>query len=177
MQLQRGQCLAFLVVLTGMLTPFGSATPSDAGPAYRWVCVTMEAPFAARDGAGALVYRDRMWLIGGWNSRDASNFPLDCVNDVWSSKNGVVWVQERANTFGTPQFDPEQDWEGRHTAGYVVHRGAMWIVGGIRFNVIISMMFGIPPMAGTGNGSIRIGRFPGDSAYCSILWRSRIRYG
>ena len=130
MQVQRGQCLAFLVVLTGMLTSFGCATPADAGAAYKWVCVTMEAPFAARDGAGALVYEDRMWLIGGWNSRDALNFPLDCVNDVWSSKDGAVWERERANTFGTPQFDPQQDWEGRHTAGYVVHRGVMWIVGG-----------------------------------------------
>ena len=34
---------------------------------YAWTPVALEAPFAPRDGAGALVYQDRMWLIGGWN--------------------------------------------------------------------------------------------------------------
>jgi len=97
---------------------------------YRWVNITMSAAFPARDGAGALVYRDKMWLIGGWNSRNDAYFPLDCVNDVWSSADGAGWTLERPNTYGLPAFDPEREWEGRHTAGYVVHRGRMWIVGG-----------------------------------------------
>jgi len=97
---------------------------------YRWVNISMKAAFAPRDGAGALVYHDRMWLIGGWNSRDEENFPLDCINDVWSSADGVAWVMERANTFGRSGLNADCDWEGRHTAGYVVHRGKMWIVGG-----------------------------------------------
>ncbi len=104
--------------------------PKEAENSYRWVNITMTAPFTARDGAGALVYRDRMWLIGGWNSRNDAYFPLDCVNDVWSSADGKVWVMERGNTFGTPDFDPVVEWEGRHTAGYVVFRDKMWIIGG-----------------------------------------------
>ena len=52
---------------------------------YEWVEVTGKAAFAPRDGAGALVYKDRMWLIGGWNPRDEKHFPLDCTNDVWTS--------------------------------------------------------------------------------------------
>ena len=97
---------------------------------YRWVKVTGEAPFAPRDGTGALVYKGRMWLIGGWNPRDKVHFPQVCSNDVWSSTDGATWVLERPNTFGTPGFDAAADWEGRHTAGYVVHRDQMWIVGG-----------------------------------------------
>jgi len=108
--------------------------PSNADhknePAYRWEQVTLSAPFAPRDGAGALVYKGRMWLIGGWNRKDKVHFPSICNNEVWSSEDGRAWTLEKPGTFGTPAFDPENDWEGRHTAGYVVHDGKMWIVGG-----------------------------------------------
>jgi len=97
---------------------------------YRWECVTDNAPFAPRDGAGALAFAGRMWLLGGWNPRDKEHFPNICNNEVWSSEDGRTWTLERANTFGTDRFDPDTDWEGRHTAGYAVLRGRMWIVGG-----------------------------------------------
>ena len=90
----------------------------------------MHAPFAPRDGAGALVFEGRMWLIGGWNPGDKQHFPSICTNDVWSSDDGVEWVLEKPNTYGTDAFDPDRDWEGRHTAGYAVHDGKMWIVAG-----------------------------------------------
>jgi hypothetical protein len=87
---------------------------------YRWTCVTENAAFAARDGAGALVFKDRMWLLGGWNPRDKVNFPRICNSEVWSSTDGVTWTLETK----------QAPWEGRHTAGYAVHDGKMWIVGG-----------------------------------------------
>jgi hypothetical protein len=87
---------------------------------YTWKAVTLQAAFAARDGAGALVFRDRMWLLGGWNPRDKVHFPAVCTSDVWSSDDGRTWRLEL----------PQAPWEGRHTAGYVVHRNRMWIVGG-----------------------------------------------
>jgi len=92
--------------------------------------VTTEAPFAARDGAGALVFQGRMWLLGGWNPRDKQHFPLICNNEVWSSQDGKNWKLEKPNTFLNASFDPQLDWEGRHTAGYVVYRDRMWIIGG-----------------------------------------------
>jgi len=87
---------------------------------YRWTCVTEQAAFAGRDGAGALVYNDRMWLLGGWNPDDKVNFPLICNSEVWSSIDGKDWTLELL----------EAPWEPRHCAGYVVHRDRMWIVGG-----------------------------------------------
>jgi hypothetical protein len=87
---------------------------------YRWECVTPQAPFAPRDGAGALVWRDRMWLLGGWNPDDPVNFPRVCNSEVWVSADGRDWdLVTRA-----------APWEGRHTAGYAVHRGLLWVVGG-----------------------------------------------
>ena len=87
---------------------------------YEWQCVTEEAVFAARDGAGALVFNDKMWLLGGWNPRDKVHFPQICNSEVWSSDDGSTWTPENS----------QAPWEGRHTAGYVVHDGRMWIVGG-----------------------------------------------
>lgn len=109
--------------------PF-AIVPASATRAYQWINVTMEAPFAPRDGAGALVHNERMWLLGGWNRADKTHYPRLCSNDVWSSVDGKSWKQERANTYLDDGFDGQLDWEGRHTAGYVVHNNKMWIVGG-----------------------------------------------
>ncbi len=87
---------------------------------YEWCYVTENAAFAARDGAGALVFKDKMWLLGGWNPGDKVHFPLICNSEVWSSTDGASWTLE----------NPQAPWEGRHTAGYVMHNDRMWIVGG-----------------------------------------------
>lgn len=97
---------------------------------YRWVKVTCHAPFAPRDGAGAIVYKGSMWLIGGWNPKDKINFPRVCNNEVWKSSNGNEWDLVKLNSFIDKKFDKSKDWEGRHTAGYVVFKDKMWIVGG-----------------------------------------------
>jgi hypothetical protein len=89
-------------------------------PAYRWTCVNESAAFAPRDGAGALVFGDRMWLLGGWNPGDKTHFPHICNSEVWSSADGVDW----------DLVNPQAPWEGRHTAGYAVHDDRMWVVGG-----------------------------------------------
>jgi len=87
---------------------------------YHWTCITEHAPFAARDGAGALVFNDRMWLLGGWNPDDKVHFPKICNSEIWSSVDGKAWTLDV----------PAAPWEPRHCAGYVVHRDRMWIVGG-----------------------------------------------
>jgi len=93
-----------------------------AGPQarqYRWQEVSARAAFAPRDGAGALVFQDKMWLLGGWNPSDKTHFPKICNSEVWSSRDGTDW-----------KLHGHAPWEGRHTAGYAVHQGKMWIVGG-----------------------------------------------
>jgi hypothetical protein len=105
-------------------------TPSQEVKDYHWMNMTLKAAFAPRDGAGALTFRDKMWLLGGWNPGDKKHFPRICNNEVWCSKDGVSWTLEKPNTFLDRSFDTTRDWEGRHTAGYVVHQNKMWIVGG-----------------------------------------------
>jgi hypothetical protein len=97
---------------------------------YRWVKVNCNTEFAPRDGAGALVYKDSLWLLGGWNPDNKDRFPSICNNAVWKSKNGKSWTLAKENTFFDTSFDVKKDWEGRHTAGYVVFKDKMWIIGG-----------------------------------------------
>lgn len=89
-------------------------------PTYSWTEVTSSAAFAARDGAGAIVFDGQMWLLGGWNPGDPVNFPSICNSEVWSSTDGLTWTEQVA----------EAPWEGRHTAGYVVFDERMWVIGG-----------------------------------------------
>ncbi len=117
-------CFVALMLLDAPSPPEGRRVE------YRWEKVTGKADFAPRDGAGALTFRGRMWLIGGWNPGDKVHFPRTCNNEVWSSTDGARWSLVRPNTFRDRSFDPEADWEGRHTAGYAVFRDKMWIVGG-----------------------------------------------
>lgn len=97
-----------------------------------WSKVAEKADFPARDGAGALVYKDKMWLIGGWNPADKKTNPIhsNCNNEVWNSSDGKTWLLVKPNTHLDNSFDPTSDWEARHTAGYVVYQDKMWIVGG-----------------------------------------------
>lgn len=73
--------------------------------------------FLPRDGAGLLVFNNRLWLLGGWNTEVR---PSTC-SEVWSSGDGRNW-----------RFEGEAPWEGRHTAGWLVHSDRLWILGGDR---------------------------------------------
>lgn len=119
-------CLGFAAGLFALR----AAAADDAVPQYEWVEVTAKAPFAPRDGAGALTFGGRMWFLGGWNPHDKKHFPRICNNEVWSSADGAAWFLEKPNTFLDDTFDPAADWEGRHTAGYAVFQDKMWIIGG-----------------------------------------------
>ena len=94
---------------------------------YKWQKVILNATFSPRGGAGALVYKDKMWLIGGWNplKKDKKYFPRACNNEVWFSSDGRTWLLSKPNTFIDDSFDAKKDWEGRHKAGYVVYKDKM----------------------------------------------------
>jgi hypothetical protein len=71
--------------------------------------------FLGRDGAGALSFQGKLWLLGGWNP---AYLPVT-NSEVWSSEDGVNW-----------KLVTLAPWERRHDAGYAVFNNKMWIVGG-----------------------------------------------
>jgi len=86
---------------------------------YRWKKVTDTAAFSPRDGAGALVFDDKMWLLGGWNPYMPTQYPRSTNSEVFNSTDGREW-----------SLVAIAPWEERHCAGYVVYDNKMWIVGG-----------------------------------------------
>lgn len=53
-----------------------------------WRQVTEQAPWSPRQGAGAIVFRDRLFLFGG-GELDGPQF-----SDVWSTADGLEWRRE-----------------------------------------------------------------------------------
>ena len=82
---------------------------------YKWLNVSDNVPFYKRDGAGALVFKDKLWLIGGWNPEKN---PV-CNSEIWNSEDGINW-----------NLVTVAPWEERHTAGYVVFKNKIWVIGG-----------------------------------------------
>ena len=83
-----------------------------------WTLITQSAPWPPRDSPGAVVFRDRMWLLGGFQCDISGNFSR--LNDIWSSPDGVGW----------DQILPAAPWRPRNLAGCVVYRDRIWLMGG-----------------------------------------------
>ena len=83
-----------------------------------WSRITESAPWPPRDSPGAVVFRERIWLLGGWQMLGPGDFPR--LNDVWHSADGVTWeCALRAAS-----------WPARNLSGCVVHGDRIWLMGG-----------------------------------------------
>ena len=71
----------FLAICSGS---FSISNAQEIGP--DWVKVTADAGWRARDSSGELVYKDKLWLFGGWF--DSFQSP---PRDVWNSADGKTW--------------------------------------------------------------------------------------
>ncbi|HEX4952404.1 MAG TPA: hypothetical protein VF017_03280 [Thermoanaerobaculia bacterium] len=77
-----------------------------------WERALTRTQFPPRDGHAAVVFEDRLWLLGGWGTG-----PLA---DVWSSADGLEWREELR----------EAPWPARRGHAAAVFAGKMWIFGG-----------------------------------------------
>ncbi len=80
-----------------------------------WTPVTAQAPWHPRIWFSNLVYRDRMWVLGGWSNNPSRNW-----NDVWVSRDGREWTEVRAANV----------WSPRHEQSAYVHQDKLWVVAG-----------------------------------------------
>ncbi len=86
---------------------------------HEWQIVNYNNGFAMRDGAGACVFKDTMYLLGGWNPLDSVNFPNITNNEIWKSTDGNNWT-----------LAGNAPWESRHTFGTLVFNNKIWVLGG-----------------------------------------------
>ncbi len=85
-----------------------------------WVRVLDRAPWAPRMWTVAAVYRGCLWLIGGYDNRNARN-----LGDVWYTRDGVHWRRLRTRHV----FGP------RHEVSPFVFRDSLWVVAGNQWPV------------------------------------------
>lgn len=79
------------------------------------------AAFDVRRGHGSVFFKDKFWVIGG-----SSNIE-DAKSDVWSSTDGVTWVEETANAL----------FSGRSQFGIAVFKNRIFILGGLGVGALL----------------------------------------
>ena len=81
-----------------------------------WTKVSDAAPWHERIWFSSVVYRGRMWVLGGW-----SNSPYKNWSDVWYSKDGKEWHE----------YTSEVVWKERHELSAFVFHDKIWVAGGM----------------------------------------------
>ena len=76
------------------------------------------APFGNRSSPGLVVFKDRLWLIGG--RRFVTKDQETILNDIWSSSDGLHWELVIAAGPFSPRFD----------STCFVNQGRIWMTGG-----------------------------------------------
>ncbi|MBI2824073.1 MAG: galactose oxidase [Planctomycetia bacterium] len=84
-----------------------------------WEQATAAAGWSPRLAAGALVFKDRMWIMGGTENYYFGD-EKSPKNDVWSSEDGKTWKL----------VTPAAGWSPRAYHAAAVHDGKMWVMGG-----------------------------------------------
>lgn len=81
-----------------------------------WNVVTSNPDFPLRTSHSSVVFDNKMWVLGGLDGQT-----FNPINDVWSSSDGINWIEETssANPFPTRQ---------EHTS--VVYDNKIWVIGG-----------------------------------------------
>jgi hypothetical protein len=87
-----------------------------SGDGRHWEQVLEEAPWPARNWGSTAVYRNRMWVLAGFQPEPSWRN----LNDVWYSADGAEWHQLTA----------PQCWSPRHEISPYVFREKLWVVGG-----------------------------------------------
>jgi hypothetical protein len=80
-----------------------------------WRQVTASAPWEPRIWFSAVVYADRLWLLGGWSGDPSRNH-----GDVWSTGDGETWIRHDVDTL----------WAPRHEHSALVFKNQIWVAGG-----------------------------------------------
>lgn len=79
----------------------------------RWEVLAESSELPLRIFYGAVVFKDRIWLMGGFDGKSY-------YNDVWNSADGVHWTRVAEKT----------GWSPRGAGAAVVFKDRIWMIGG-----------------------------------------------
>lgn len=113
-------------VLNGRIYVFGGGnyTPTyhamndvwSSEDGIHWRRETSSAPWHERLWFSSVVYRDYIWIMGGWSGNPYQNW-----QDVWYTRDGREWKEYRANKV----------WKERHEHSAFVFQDKIWVAGGM----------------------------------------------
>lgn len=93
---------------------FNDVWSSDDGA--HWEQVTPQAEWHERIWFSSVVYRDHLWVLGGWSNNPSRNW-----GDAWFSRDGKDWSELKTKT----------NWIARHEHSAYVFDDKLWIAGGM----------------------------------------------
>ncbi len=112
--LKRIHAVCFMTMLMLALPVFlYSDEPSEAK--FAWKLETTNAGWQARDSSGEAVFKNQLWILGGWY--DSFSAP---PRDVWSSEDGVTWKEVLH----------EAPWKYSDLPMATEFRDQLWLMGG-----------------------------------------------
>ena len=82
-----------------------------------WTSVTEHAPWSARAHHQAIVFNDKIWVLGGGGRFHEPN----TLNDVWCSDDGEHWTEVTSAA----------EWAPRIWHSVAVYRDHLWIIAGL----------------------------------------------
>ena len=82
---------------------------------FSWKLVTDDAPWEAREHMGCVVFKDKIFLLGGVTYGP----PFSCFSDVWTSEDGYSW-----------KMIGKAPWGPRRGFGCVIFNDKIWVLGG-----------------------------------------------
>ena len=92
---------------------------SADGRKWNYVNKKKPVPWGPRALHHTLVYRDKIWIMGGQTNPPFAKVEEKFYRDIWNSVDGVRWNEV-----------PQTPWSVRHAVSVFVHDGALWMTGG-----------------------------------------------
>ena len=92
--------------------PLSDVWHSEDG--VNWELVSETVPWSPRLWFAQAVYRDHIWILGGWTP-ETGNF-----NDIWFTEDGKQWTEVKCDKI----------WKRRHQPAVYVFHDKLWIAGG-----------------------------------------------
>jgi len=83
-----------------------------------WQLVIKNAPWSKRRSIQAVVFKNKIWLVGGWGPG------IGYSNNIWISENGINWEKIEPKG-GLPSIEGHQ---------LVVFDDKLWLIGGVRYD-------------------------------------------
>lgn len=92
-----------------------------SGDGIVWNEVIDHAPWSPRMWFCAEIYRDALWIIGGYDNVNNQN-----LNNVWFTRDGINWLK----------YETKDIFDARHESACYVFDDSLWVVAGNTWPVV-----------------------------------------